>query len=231
MHPILFVVCLCLSSCALAQRPSSLELDADWHQVNTTGTMPVNVSHCSSAKHGAIIYVFCGWRADHRSLQVERFNDLYTLNTSSRHWTKLNQSGDVPPPRGSAVMTMIEIGSLPFLFLYGGGEITRLLPGPGFSFQFYDDLHRFNISSGTWTRLFPSGSRPSGKIRVAHELTDFLLKKEGFSSEETDSLPTSRSLGVSTIPFRPSTTTGDTTWIQTLGAKSSRTSSHLLTLP
>jgi len=72
-----------------------------------------------------------------------------------REWTKLSTSGDIPS--GRTTPAVATLGRSTYLF---GGLRDDFAT---FESTFFDDLHRFDTKTNTWTELFRAGDRPAAR--------------------------------------------------------------------
>ena len=89
------------------------------------------------------IIVFGGWD-DGRSL----FNDTFHLNTNTMEWTRPSITGTPPTGRflSSYTQRRYEEG-----YLFGGYDNN---------YNYFNDLHAFNLTTNTWRKIAPSGPLP-----------------------------------------------------------------------
>ena len=139
----------------------------------TTGREPHSLVGATTTILGDKLYVFGG-----RSLSRSRpqlTSDLYELDLISRHWTKLETRGDVPPPR--YFHSVCALGDTK-LVCYGGMSPVILPPGqavpapqqsPNGESQpevaVMSDIHMYDVTTRNWTYL-ATGEAPQG--RYAH---------------------------------------------------------------
>jgi hypothetical protein len=123
-----------------------LNLDsAAWHRISAQGTAPsVRESHGAFVDDNRLI-VFGGMSGG------VFLNDMWALDLTpgSETWTRLSPSGSVPSIRAT-----FGLGYDPDsrrLYLFGGILYPSTL---------YNDLYVCDMSSLTWTRLYPSGDSP-----------------------------------------------------------------------
>lgn len=114
-----------------------------WTEVMYTGNpYSARTGHCAINLNG-VFYVFGG------TDEYNRRNDLYAFDTNTNIWTQANSQGQVPTPRSGAK----GVGFNKSLFIFGG--YTRK------DGSYYNDLHRFEVETGFWTKIFPIGEPPS----------------------------------------------------------------------
>lgn len=138
----------------------------------TTGREPRPLVGATTTILGDKLYVF-GGRVLSRS-HPQLTSDLYELDLIRRHWTKIEATGDIPPPR--YFHSMCALGDTK-LVCYGG-----MSPAPpshdssinagnqsGHDAQpevvVMSDIHIYDVPSRTWTRV-PTKDAPQG--RYAH---------------------------------------------------------------
>jgi len=131
----------------------------------TTGREPPPLVGATTTILGDKLYVF-GGRILSRSRPAPLTADLYELDLIRRHWTKLETSGDIPPPR--YFHSMCPLGDTKMV-CYGG-----MSPAPNQSASadqqqpevtVMSDIYTYDVSSKKWTYL-PAQDAPQG--RYAH---------------------------------------------------------------
>ncbi|KAL2369737.1 hypothetical protein RJ035_008174 [Blastomyces gilchristii] len=143
----------------------------------TTGREPHPLVGPSSTVLGDKLYVF-GGRLQSRSRPELLTNEMYELDLVRRHWTKLETTGDIPPPR--YFHTVCALGDSK-LVCYGGMSAKTAVPGqppanpnpnaqqPGQESQqgvvLLSDIYIFDVPSRTWV-FIPTANAPRG--RYAH---------------------------------------------------------------
>ncbi|QSS64512.1 regulatory protein Ral2 [Histoplasma capsulatum] len=143
----------------------------------TTGREPRPLVGPSSTVLGDKLYVF-GGRVQSRSRPELLTNEMYELDLVRRHWTKLETTGDIPPPR--YFHTVCALGDSK-LVCYGGMSAKAALPNqppatPNKTSQrsgeeaqqgvvLLSDVHIFDVPSRTWV-FIPTANAPRG--RYAH---------------------------------------------------------------
>ncbi|OJD21144.1 hypothetical protein ACJ73_07519 [Blastomyces percursus] len=143
----------------------------------TTGREPRPLVGPSSTVLGDKLYVF-GGRLQSRSRPELLTNEMYELDLVRRHWTKLETTGDIPPPR--YFHTVCALGDSK-LVCYGGMSAKAAVPNqpsanpnpnaqqPGQESHqgvvLLSDIHIFDVPSRTWV-FIPTANAPRG--RYAH---------------------------------------------------------------
>ncbi|KAH7353985.1 hypothetical protein B0T11DRAFT_231088 [Plectosphaerella cucumerina] len=131
----------------------------------TTGREPHPLVGATTTILGDKLYVF-GGRILSRSRPAPLTADLYELDLIRRHWTKLETTGDIPPPR--YFHSMCALGDTKMV-CYGG-----MSPTPGQTIMGQDqqpevtvmsDIYVYDISTRKWTYI-PAQDPPQG--RYAH---------------------------------------------------------------
>ncbi|KAK2798013.1 hypothetical protein FQN51_007938 [Onygenales sp. PD_10] len=143
----------------------------------TTGREPRPLVGPSSTILGDKLYVF-GGRLQSRTRPELLTSDMYELDLIRRHWTKLETTGDIPPPR--YFHSVCALGDSK-LVCYGGMSAKPATPNqptnanassqqggaqesqPGV--VLLSDVHIFDVPSRTWT-FIPTTNSPRG--RYAH---------------------------------------------------------------
>ncbi|KAI9931024.1 hypothetical protein MW887_010679 [Aspergillus wentii] len=133
----------------------------------TTGREPHPLVGATTTILGDKLYVF-GGRVLSRS-RPQLTSDLYELDLIRRHWTKVEATGDVPPPRYFHSVCALGDNKL---VCYGGMSPAPNDAVPNGSGQesqpevvVMSDIHVFDVPSRTWTRV-PASDSPQG--RYAH---------------------------------------------------------------
>ncbi|KAI1100842.1 hypothetical protein F4804DRAFT_335879 [Jackrogersella minutella] len=132
----------------------------------TTGQEPHPLVGATTTILGDKLYVF-GGRILSRSRPAPLTSDLYELDLIRRHWSKLETSGDVPPPR--YFHSMCALGDTK-LVCYGGMSPTATQPTSASPDQqpevtVMSDIYIFEVLTKKWTYI-PSQDAPQG--RYAH---------------------------------------------------------------
>ncbi|PGH34898.1 hypothetical protein GX50_02249 [[Emmonsia] crescens] len=143
----------------------------------TTGREPHPLVGPSSTVLGDKLYVF-GGRLQSRSRPELLTNEMYELDLIRRHWTKLETTGDIPPPR--YFHTVCALGDSK-LVCYGGMSAKAAVPNqppvnPNPTAQqsgqeaqqgvvLLSDVHIFDVLTRTWV-FIPTVNAPRG--RYAH---------------------------------------------------------------
>ncbi|KAF2140920.1 uncharacterized protein K452DRAFT_351635 [Aplosporella prunicola CBS 121167] len=139
----------------------------------TTGREPHPLVGATTTILGDKLYVFGGRRLSRTRPQLT--NDLYELDLVSRHWTKLDMKGDVPPPR--YFHSVCALGDTK-LVCYGGMSPAILPNGqpaapnqqvnpqdPQPEVVVMSDIHIFDVNTRIWMNV-PTPDSPQG--RYAH---------------------------------------------------------------
>jgi Galactose oxidase, central domain len=139
----------------------------------TTGKEPKPLVGATTTVVGDKLYVFGGRKLSRTRPQLTA--DLYELDLIKRHWTKLEVSGEIPPPR--YFHSVCALGDQ-HLVCYGGMSPAVLPNGqptvanqpmnpsePQPEVVVMSDIHIYNIPTRTWMRL-PAIDSPQG--RYAH---------------------------------------------------------------
>ncbi|KAI0473539.1 hypothetical protein GGR56DRAFT_676021 [Xylariaceae sp. FL0804] len=132
----------------------------------TTGREPHPLVGATTTILGDKLYVF-GGRILSRSRPAPLTSDLYELDLVRRHWTKLDTTGDIPPPR--YFHSMCTLGDTK-LVCYGGMSPATSQPSSASPEQqpevtVMSDIYVFDVSTKKWTYI-PSQDAPQG--RYAH---------------------------------------------------------------
>ncbi|TQV98427.1 hypothetical protein V2A60_007831 [Cordyceps javanica] len=132
----------------------------------TTGREPPPLVGATTTILGDKLYVF-GGRILSRTRPAPLTSDLYELDLIRRHWTKLDTSGEVPPPR--YFHSMCALGDTKMV-CYGGMSPSPNQPvnqeqqqQPEVSVM--SDIYIYDVSSKKWT-FIPTPDAPQG--RYAH---------------------------------------------------------------
>lgn len=131
----------------------------------TTGREPHPLVGATTTILGDKLYVF-GGRILSRSRPAPLTSDLYELDLIRRHWTKLETTGDVPPPR--YFHSMCPLGDTKMV-CYGGMSPAPNQPINSDQQQpevtVMSDIYIYDVPARTWTYL-PTQDAPQG--RYAH---------------------------------------------------------------
>ncbi|KAK9804298.1 hypothetical protein WJX72_005521 [[Myrmecia] bisecta] len=108
-----------------------------WLPLQVSGCPPSpRVAH-GAAHVGKILYIFGGRSGV--EMGEGSTNDLYSFDTLTNTWTKIQATGPVPEPRSFHAMAAVATK----LYVFGGcGQHGRL-----------SDLHCYDTETGTWERL------------------------------------------------------------------------------
>lgn len=131
----------------------------------TTGREPHALVGATTTILGDKLYVF-GGRILSRSRPAPLTSDLYELDLIRRHWTKLETSGDLPPPR--YFHSMCPLGDTKMV-CYGGMSPAPNQPAGGDPQQpeitVMSDIYIYDVTTKMWT-FVPTQDTPQG--RYAH---------------------------------------------------------------
>lgn len=131
----------------------------------TTGREPHPLVGATTTILGDKLYVF-GGRILSRSRPAPLTSDLYELDLIRRHWTKLETSGDVPPPR--YFHSMCALGDTKMV-CYGGMSPVPNQPPATDQQQpevtVMSDIYIYDVLTRKWTYI-PAQDAPQG--RYAH---------------------------------------------------------------
>lgn len=130
----------------------------------TTGREPHPLVGATTTIVGDKLYVF-GGRILSRSRPTPLTSDLYELDLIRRHWTKLETSGDIPPPR--YFHSMCALGDTKMV-CYGGMSPAQnssgAVDGQG-DVTVMSDIYIYDVPTKKWT-FIPTQDAPQG--RYAH---------------------------------------------------------------
>ncbi|KAL6924245.1 hypothetical protein ACHAPO_003462 [Fusarium lateritium] len=131
----------------------------------TTGREPHALVGATTTILGDKLYVF-GGRILSRSRPAPLTSNMYELDLIRRHWTKLETTGDVPPPR--YFHSMCALGDTKMV-CYGGMSPAPNQP-PGADQQqpeitVMSDIYVYDVNTRAWT-FIPTQDPPQG--RYAH---------------------------------------------------------------
>ncbi|KAI2463483.1 hypothetical protein F4781DRAFT_416446 [Annulohypoxylon bovei var. microspora] len=132
----------------------------------TTGQEPHPLVGATTTILGDKLYVF-GGRILSRSRPAPLTSDLYELDLIRRHWSKLDTTGDIPPPR--YFHSMCALGDTKMV-CYGGMSPTATQPTSASPDQqpevtVMSDIYIYDAVTNRWTYV-PSQDAPQG--RYAH---------------------------------------------------------------
>ncbi|KAG6005271.1 hypothetical protein E4U43_000615 [Claviceps pusilla] len=155
---------------ALVAQASSTHLSGLMCNVHrTTGHEPPPLVGATTTILGDKLYVF-GGRILSRSRPAPLTSDLYELDLISRHWTKLQTGGDVPPPR--YFHSMCALGDTKMV-CYGGMSPAPTTDQSALSADqqqqpevtVMSDIYIYDVGPRMWTYV-PAQDAPQG--RYAH---------------------------------------------------------------
>lgn len=137
----------------------------------TTGREPPPLVGATTTILGDKLYVFGGRVLSRTRPQLT--SDLYELDLIRRHWSKIDATGDIPPPR--YFHSVCALGDTK-LVCYGGMSPVPSSREPSVSANaaaqdaqpevvVMSDIHIFDVPSRKWTRI-PASDPPQG--RYAH---------------------------------------------------------------
>lgn len=132
----------------------------------TTGKEPPPLVGATTTILGDKLYVF-GGRILSRSRPAPLTSDLYELDLIRRHWTKLETSGEIPPPR--YFHSMCALGDTKMV-CYGGmspspSQATNHEQQQQPEVSVMSDIYIYDVSSRKWA-FIPTQDAPQG--RYAH---------------------------------------------------------------
>lgn len=131
----------------------------------TTGREPPPLVGATTTILGDKLYVF-GGRVLSRSRPAPLTSDLYELDLIRRHWSKLETSGDSPPPR--YFHSMCALGDTKMV-CYGGMSPAPVQPENVDQQQpevtVMSDIHIYDVTTRAWSYV-PTQDAPQG--RYAH---------------------------------------------------------------
>lgn len=133
----------------------------------TTGREPHPLVGATTTILGDKLYVF-GGRILSRSRPAPLTADLYELDLIRRHWTKIETSGDIPPPR--YFHSMCALGDTKMVCYGGMSPTTNPQPTSTSHDQqpevaVMSDIYIYDVPTKKWTYI-PSQDTPQG--RYAH---------------------------------------------------------------
>ncbi|KAK7732488.1 hypothetical protein SLS53_008493 [Cytospora paraplurivora] len=129
----------------------------------TTGREPHPLVGATTTIVGDKLYVF-GGRILSRSRPTPLTSDLYELDLIRRHWTRLETTGEIPPPR--YFHSMCALGDTKMV-CYGGmspAQNTAGVEGQG-DVTVMSDIYIYDVPTRKWT-FIPTSDAPQG--RYAH---------------------------------------------------------------
>lgn len=156
-----------LAAAASTQSSSSSHLSGLMCNVHrTTGREPHPLVGATTTILGDKLYVF-GGRILSRSRPAPLTADLYELDLIRRHWTKLQTTGDVPPPR--YFHSMCALGDTKMVCYGGMSPVPNQPPVTDQQQQpevtVMSDIYIYDVPTRTWT-FVPTVDPPQG--RYAH---------------------------------------------------------------
>jgi N-acetylneuraminic acid mutarotase len=118
-----------------------------WSRPETTGCRPCARSGHSLTAIGHKLFLFGGGVWNERQGWVEKFNDVYVLDTHTMNWTKPQCSGTVET---STFPITFAVGR--YLFVFGGGSRPKHCVT--------NDLHILDTATYTWSMPQVEGVKP-----------------------------------------------------------------------
>mmetsp|Transcript_22281 Transcript_22281/g.42515 ORF Transcript_22281/g.42515 Transcript_22281/m.42515 type:complete len:882 (-) Transcript_22281:388-3033(-) len=130
-----------------------------WQQVSVSGAPPRKSWGVTAAALGQRVFLFGGRNSS------AAFNRLVALDVAERRWmdawTEESGNGVAPSPRDSPAMIAWEdihdpqmATSVGYLVVFGGTTLDGTA---------LNDLHTFNLNTGTWKQCSPAGESPPAK--------------------------------------------------------------------
>ena len=159
------------ASTTAAPQPPSTHLSGLMCNVHrTTGREPPPLVGATTTVLGDKLYVF-GGRVLSRSRPAPLTADLYELDLVRRHWTKLEATGELPPPR--YFHSMCALGDTKMVCYGGMSPTTNTTTSSGTSsdqqhqpeVSVMSDIYIYDVPTGSWT-FIPIQDAPQG--RYAH---------------------------------------------------------------
>ncbi|MDH4211892.1 MAG: hypothetical protein OEV79_10655 [candidate division WOR-3 bacterium] len=121
--------------------------DMTWCPVDVSGQPPSDRTYCASAYDatGDRVIIFGGW------YEFSFFNDVWELDleSGSEAWQMLSTSGTTPAAREAATCVIDPVNNR--MIMFGGYDLTT---------SARNDVWELDLSTLTWTQLFPSGASP-----------------------------------------------------------------------
>ncbi|XP_037076978.1 kelch domain-containing protein 4-like [Pollicipes pollicipes] len=131
---------------------------AEWRLLQYPRGPPPRCAHAAVAAPlgGGQLWLFGGEFSSPSGEQFHHYRDLWCLHTSARRWEKISAAGG-PSARSGHRMVYYQKQLIVF-----GGFHDNLQ-----SFQYFNDLHAFDIDRREWRKLEVSGQGPSARSSVA----------------------------------------------------------------
>ncbi|XP_037076977.1 LOW QUALITY PROTEIN: kelch domain-containing protein 4-like [Pollicipes pollicipes] len=131
---------------------------AEWRLLQYPRGPPPRCAHAAVAAPlgGGQLWLFGGEFSSPSGEQFHHYRDLWCLHTNARRWEKISAAGG-PSARSGHRMVYYQKQLIVF-----GGFHDNLQ-----SFQYFNDLHAFDIDRREWRKLEVSGQGPSARSSVA----------------------------------------------------------------
>ncbi|KAK3745773.1 hypothetical protein QZH41_015961 [Actinostola sp. cb2023] len=153
-----------------------------WNQVQGIGNCPSPRDKLCSVTVGRKIYVFGGFGPKIESevcsgeAEFQWYNDLYTFDTETCIWKKLNPNLDgIPTPRAAHCMCVIDNE----LIIFGGRD----------SIARRHDLYVLNLDKNEWLQPEVSGNTPLPRgLHTLNIVNDYLILYGGSSAFDKETM-------------------------------------------
>lgn len=132
---------------------------AKWTQLAIESNISTRSSHCVSlvetGSNTHTIYVFGG---EHEARHVidSELHALDLVNGEAKQGFRVVQTkGSPPPPRFAQGQCVVNEGTKPFIYVFGGRQGITMDEAP------LDDMYKFNVQTATWSEVKMKGTPPS----------------------------------------------------------------------
>lgn len=139
------------------------KLSLEFFPFNPEGILPQGRHGAAGAMSGGEAWIYGGVCA--HGVSDELWHMVYDGTNDKPVWTKVNTSGDRPPPLRDATMVYDSLNDV--MILFGGNQTT------GNTLGFMNAVYEFDTVTDTWTLLSPGGTVPAARHGHAACYDDF----------------------------------------------------------
>jgi len=134
-----------------SRRMSTEKWSVVWRKISSSGDIPVARSSHSMSALGTRVYVYGG---EHEA-RTPIDSRITTCDVSSGCWEEINvRNGTVPDARVAHAQALVLDRHI---YIFGGRQGIHMSEAP------LNDMHRFDLQTKTWTKIFPSTPPPSAR--------------------------------------------------------------------
>jgi len=146
----------------------------EWKEIQPNGYLPQPRCGHTAIVRGKSMFVFGGWNTDEDSF----FGDLNRFDFETNEWSLVHTYGNPPSPRYFHCSCYFNDGIRESMFIYGGfGDGT----------DFFNELHKFDFETNTWSLLHTSESPPKcGSSMVVYGNSIYVFGQSSLYRFEVD---------------------------------------------